>query len=72
VVEHARFFLRQHHNPSGPICEPFEHRHSSLPVETPNGICHACQYPPVHHVSAVSANTVRPEQRPGPWCCSLP
>ena len=24
VVEQSRFFLRQHHNPTGPISEPFE------------------------------------------------
>jgi hypothetical protein len=25
VIEKARFLLRQHHDPAGPICEPFEH-----------------------------------------------
>jgi hypothetical protein len=30
VVQHPRFLLREHHHPSGPICEPFEHRQSSL------------------------------------------
>ena len=28
VVEHARFFLRQHHNPSSPVGKSLEHRHS--------------------------------------------
>ena len=35
VVEHARLFLREHHDPSSTICESFEHRQSSLPVEIP-------------------------------------
>ena len=25
VVEQARFFLRQHHDPAGPIGKPFKH-----------------------------------------------
>ena len=25
VVEHPRFFLREHHDASGPVGEPFEH-----------------------------------------------
>jgi len=72
VVEHAGFFLRQHHNPSGPICEPFEHRHSSLPVETPHGICHACRPPPKLPGGGFSTRAVRSGQLPGMPCCSRP
>jgi hypothetical protein len=53
VVEHPRLFLREHHHPSGPICEPFEHRQSSLPLSASrllprhlDGMRVACQCPP--------------------------
>src|SRR6476620_6807894 len=41
VVEHARLFLRQHHNPTGPVGEPFEHRYLSSLSRHLDAICAA-------------------------------
>src|SRR6185436_5132441 len=35
VVEHARFLLRKHDHPAGPVSKPFEHGSSLLAIEIP-------------------------------------